>query len=49
MTKLNKVFSQGPAFMTIGYESMLAMYHVAIIEKDFFDNMLADELPENNY
>lgn len=46
MTKLNKVFSQGPAFMAIGYEPMLAMYHVAIIEKDFFYNVLACELPE---
>lgn len=45
MTKLNKVFSQGPAFMAINYEPVLAMYHVAIIEKDFFDNMLADEIP----
>lgn len=46
MMKLNKVFSQGPAFMAIGYEPMLAMYHVAIIEKDFFYNELASELPE---
>lgn len=46
MTKLNKVFSQGPAFMAIGYEQMLAIYHVAIIEKDFFYNVLAGELTE---
>lgn len=46
MTKLNKVFSQGPAFMAIGYVPMLAMYHVEIIEKDFFYNVLAGKLPE---
>ncbi|MFF5996560.1 hypothetical protein AAGS61_17755 [Lysinibacillus sp. KU-BSD001] len=45
MAKLNKVLSNESAFMALGFVPMLQMFHVEIVEEDFFYSHVSEELP----